>query len=158
VSTTDDWATRVAALRDEAATLGTAGDLDGAMARITRAFAIVDGVPDAETHPVFVSLLCQAAELPAGMGDAESAAALFRRAYDLAKATHQPELAAKALWGLAEADVARGWTDRAAERFGEALELLAGSEHPQAPAMAEEIEAQRAALAPPPRRWWKLWG
>lgn len=156
-----EWTRAVAALRDEASELMDVGRLDDASACVEEALAIVDR-EGGHQHLVFASVLCVAADL-AMAADVESGASLFRRAHDVALASGEAGVlvATKALWGLADADVDRGWNDRAKERYEEALGLLRTLDHPDVERTRAAIEAslrELSAAPPAPRKpWWRIW-
>jgi response regulator RpfG family c-di-GMP phosphodiesterase len=138
------WWYRVEELRDRAS---NAEHLEEACDCVDEAFALMDSEGDKE-HLVFASLLCVAGDLSMKGEVVESAASLYKRASEVAR-SHVPlgqDSLARAMRGLGDTDVARGWTDRARERYAESLALLAKSSHPEASALGAEIEEALRAL------------
>lgn len=127
------WWKRLETLADRAQDSLDRDDIAAATQAVSEAFAIIDreGEPG---HPALVNVLCVAADVSMSIGEVDSAAALYRRVADDAHALGAPFeiLRAKALLGLANADVERGWFDRARDRYFEALTLLGRSHHPDA--------------------------
>lgn len=130
---TSSWQAIVLSLAQAAQEHYRDGHVDAALADVDGAFAIV-ATRGSENDLTFASLLLVTADIVGDSGDVETSAALYRRAADTcAELRNAPPSGsardldtaeARALVGLARADMTRGYRDRAELRYFGAWRLL----------------------------------
>ncbi len=115
---------------------------------------------------VFVAVLLVAADLAADAEMFEESASLYKRATEICHAFGEHTLAgtdalallSRAYLGLARADVARGYVDRALERYEIALKQMELCDLPRPDALEVQVRSELAALKPSdPKPWWRFW-
>jgi len=131
------------------------GEVDEMMALAEQGFALVEQ-HDLENDVCFVALVLVCGDGALMAGEVESAASMYKRAEDTLTALAGPDdvhgtqstrvMLARTQAGLATADVARGYQDRAIERFRSALQILQdlGSDAP--PHAISEVRDELARL------------
>jgi predicted HD phosphohydrolase len=144
MSAAADWRLRVAELREKAC---SAEHVREASEYISQAFALIEREGD-ERDLIVASVLCLAGDVAMAANEVEPGAALYNRASEVARACGPVgnDMLAKALRGLADADVVRGWTERAVQRYAESLVALERSNDPEANALRAEVEAALRSL------------
>lgn len=130
---TSSWQAIVLSLAQAAEEHYRDGHVDAALADVDGAFAVV-ATRGSESDLVFASLLLVTANIVGDSGDVETSAALYRRAADTCADLRNAldgknqidvdTVEAKALLGLARADMTRGYRDRAQVRYFGAWRLL----------------------------------
>jgi hypothetical protein len=151
------WRADVAALAQSAEDALARGELEQASELIGHAFSRIER-DGSEQDVVFIATALVAADFAARVGDIESAAALYKRAVGEGEALHRdapqskPDdvhaLVGRGYLGLARADVERGYTTRAKERYELALRSM-GLSHPPPPEdLLRLVRAELDALSP----------
>lgn len=150
-----DARSRIAELAQRAQEALERGDLAEMGELVDEGFGLADqhGIKD---DVCFVCLALVSGDGAFAMDDAESAAAMYKTAEDVLVKLGGPgggddtestlSLLARARVGLAGADVARGYDDRAIERFRSALELIARLDSAVPPEYVAAIESELSRL------------
>lgn len=144
MSMENDWTYRVTALTHRAWEAMHSNDFATASAKIDEAFALVNREGD-EHHMAFVCLLALAADFTLS-ANAEGAASLYRRCYEVAEENRSRLHMANALRGIAEAELASSRRDGVQDRLQAAWALVEREPGKEAAEVRADIRQLLSAL------------